>query len=119
MKQHLLPKQVLEVTKEQFYSLFPDDQHSVDRLVDRKDYATFHHKKMTIGKLIKTIRIRNQLQIYTVDNVWCVQLFESHICANDEVDCIWENSSKELVDVLWQAVKEALGFTEGGPPCPR
>ena len=50
MKQHLTPKQLLEVTEEQFYSLF-------DEIVKRNDWSKYHHKKMTIGKMIEYLMI--------------------------------------------------------------
>ena len=108
MKQHISPNQVLEITKEQFYSLFPNDQHSVDSLVNRKDYATLHNKKMTIGKMIE---------------LWLNKMSgNEEISFNDltkmtkfiTIQNQWEESfgEMEVVDALWQAVKEVYGFTE-------
>lgn len=49
MRQHITPKQAKQLTKEQFYSLFPD-------LVIRDDWANYHHKKITIGKIIEILK---------------------------------------------------------------
>jgi len=54
VKQHILPKQAKEITEEQFYSLFPGKLH--DNVVERKDWANFHHKKITIGKMIELLK---------------------------------------------------------------
>ena len=102
MKEHILPKQASEITEEQFYQLF-ESQHW--GCVKRKDWAYYHHKKITIGKMIELIRERNQIDIYTVDDVWKVQLFDLSVAANDNISCVWEEDGRELCDVLWEAVK--------------
>ncbi|MDF2652741.1 MAG: hypothetical protein K0Q73_8546 [Paenibacillus sp.] len=58
--------------------------------------------------LIKNIRELHQMDIYTVDENWCIQLFELHVAANDMIDCIYENSSKDLNEVLSNAWEWAL-----------
>ena len=63
---------------------------------------------LSVGQMIETVRRVKQMDIYTVDNWWCVQLFNLETCANDGYDCEWENSSRELCDALWMAVKEIL-----------
>lgn len=55
------------------------------------------------GELIKSIRACNQMQIYTVNETWCIQLFDPDICANDEIDCVYETSSENLIDALKDA----------------
>lgn len=59
---------------------------------------------ITIGKLIECIRNHHQVGIYTVNENWCVQLYNLKDCANDEVSCIYENSSRELTDVLFECI---------------
>ena len=63
---------------------------------------------LSIGQIIRIVRRVKQMDIYTVDDQWVVQLFDLETCANDGRDCEWENSSRELCDALWQAVKEIL-----------
>jgi hypothetical protein len=37
-----------------------------------------------------------------------VQLFDLKDCVNDGVDCVYENNSEELVDVLFETLKWSL-----------
>lgn len=60
--------------------------------------------QLSIVSCIEFIRHHHQLDIYTVNEDWCIQLFDLSDCANDEVDCIYENSSIELIDVLFMAM---------------
>jgi hypothetical protein len=96
MKQHITPKQAEDVTKEFFYSLF-------NELVDRKDWSNYHHKKVTIGKMIEfletdeypTLHIDKQLkQGVMKENRYDVfqQGIGTHV-------------GNSLCDALWDAVK--------------
>lgn len=102
MKQHILPKQVLEVSEEEFYSLF-----GTEGIVKRKDYANYHHKKITIGKMIEflaTEAISLELlttQMETTDGN------KSFISLNN-VFYDKKFASADLCDALWQAIKYAL-----------
>ena len=62
----------------------------------------------SVGQLIEIIRKLRQMDIYTVDDWWYVQLFDLETCANDGRDCESESSSRELCDALWQTVREIL-----------
>jgi hypothetical protein len=109
MKQHITPKQVSEVSKEYFYSLF-------EELVDRDDWADFHHKKMTIGKMIEIIDGSE----YTYDIKRCkrsknwiiLEYIESEKDLNLKDRCIMDRydsyaiNSTELSDVLWEVIKQ-------------
>lgn len=90
LKQHITPKQAKEITERQFYGLF-------DEIVQRKDWANYHHKKVTIGKLIEVL---GEITIVKQENGW--QIYFRH---NGR-----ENMSinKELVDLLWDVLKEKL-----------
>lgn len=59
-------------------------------------------------ELIKRIRELHQLDIYTVNEQWCIQLFHLDVCANDEEDCIHENSGT----VLWNVLSDALEWAQ-------
>lgn len=62
MKQHITPKQAKELTKEKFYELFPD-------LVIRNDWSNYHHKKITIGKMLEVLKEHNiEIEIKIVIN---------------------------------------------------
>lgn len=86
MKYHITPKQAKEITEEQFYSMF-------NELVPRKDWANYHHKKMTIGKMIDYL---DEVTIGKgfVDQKWYVTLLDEN-----------QFYGKELADALWEAIK--------------
>ncbi|HDR7922295.1 hypothetical protein P7D15_01400 [Bacillus cereus] len=88
MKYHITPKQAKEITEEQFYSLF-------NEIVPRKDWANYHHKKVTIGKMIDYL---DEVNIST-------SLLTKKFVIN--VDDI-EYEAMELTDALWLAVKDCM-----------
>lgn len=64
------------------------------------------YEKLTIEELIKQIRNHNQIQIYTVYEEWCIQLFDLSVCPNDiDVSCNWESSDKDLKKILIRALE--------------
>lgn len=85
MKYHITPKQAKEITEEQFYSMF-------NEIVKRDDWANYHHRKMTIGKMI--------------DFLDGVKIYKSPFNHQWEVDDTY--FGKELTDALWEAVKDNL-----------
>lgn len=87
MKYHISPKQAKEITEEQFYSMF-------NEIVPRKDWANYHHKKMTIGKMIDWLDGVNVNR--GSDKLWYV--ISEHK----------EFIGKELADALWEATKDCL-----------
>lgn len=97
MKQHILPKQAKELTEEQFYDLF-------EEIVPRKDWANYHHKKVTVGKLIEIIRGYAQVNIYSLHTDWCVQIFDRKVSIDDDQPCLYESMQKELVDALFNSL---------------
>jgi len=87
MKYHITPKQAKEVTEEHFYSMF-------NEIVKREDWYKYHHKKMDIGKMIDWL---DGVHITKGSaGIWYVQSY------NIEYNAI------ELVDALWEAVKDNL-----------
>ena len=88
MKYHITPKQAKDVSEEEFYSIF-------NEIVPRKDWANYHHKKMDIGKMIDFL---DEVTIgkSIVDGNWNLFVDEKHY------------EGKELVDILWGAVKDVL-----------
>lgn len=62
-------------------------------------------KKLNLEQKILLIRKYNQMDLYTVDKLWCLQLFDLEICANDEVTCIWESSSEDLNELMNEALE--------------
>jgi hypothetical protein len=97
LKQHVTPKQAQEFTENQFYSLF-------DEVVPRKDWANYHHKKLTIGKIIEVIRIYYQVDIRASDDNWRIQLFDSGVSTTNLHSCTHEDSGAELLDVLFNSL---------------
>lgn len=110
MKQHITPKQAKEITEEQFYSMFCTDQTSFDRIVKRKDWANYHHKKVTIGKCIEILErkfyfvsLRMLRDLTQPNEKICL-----HLCPdamNEDHSQIW---GSEVIDALWEAVKQAI-----------
>ena len=92
MKQHITPKQAQEISEEQFYSLFSE-------IVHRKDWYDFHHKKVTIGKMIEILG----------ENLYAMTQYEesSHWYVVIGKWNGWRIDGEQLVDCLWKAVKVA------------
>ncbi|HFJ9376693.1 TPA: hypothetical protein ACGW65_000945 [Bacillus paranthracis] len=88
MKYHITPKQAKEITEEQFYSLF-------NEIAPRKDWANYHHKKVTIGKMIDYL---DEVNISTS------LLTKKFIINVDDI----EYEAMELTDALWLAVKDCM-----------
>ncbi|MBD8836278.1 hypothetical protein IFU39_00395 [Paenibacillus sp. CFBP 13594] len=90
MKYHITPKQAREVTEEQFYSFF-------NEIVPRSNWASYHCRKMDIGKMIDYL---DEVTVgrSIVDRKWnvCTFLTDRHY------------EGKELVDALWEAMKEDI-----------
>lgn len=97
MKAHIRPKQAKEVTKEEFYSLF-------DELVDRDDWHHFHHKKMTIAKMIEILDENSYY--WEIDNVDEDDGFNVIVHYEDKVTRMFTRS--KLCDTLWEAVKHII-----------
>jgi hypothetical protein len=89
MKYHITPKQAKEMTEEQFYSMF-------NEMVPRQDWANYHHKKMTIGKMIDYLD-EVIISKSIVDSQWQVSLLNKS-----------RFIGKELSDALWEAVKDEV-----------
>lgn len=81
MKQHITPAQEKQLTEEQFYSLF-------EEIVPRSNWANYHHRKMTVGKMIE---ILGDVTINRTSDhkEWIVNDKFIHV---------------HLVDALWQAI---------------
>ncbi|WP_242249153.1 hypothetical protein [Bacillus cereus group sp. BfR-BA-01328] len=88
MKYHITPKQAKEITEEQFYSLF-------NEIVPRKDWANYHHKKVTIGKMI------DYLDEVSITKSLLTKKFIINV---DDI----EYEAMELTDALWLAVKDCM-----------
>lgn len=61
---------------------------------------------MSIEEMLLKIREFNQFNIYTVNEYYCIQLFELEVCGNDEIDCISEFSDTDLRKVLIRALED-------------
>ncbi|BCC54937.1 hypothetical protein [Bacillus cereus] len=65
-------------------------------------------------ELLKGLRELHQINIYSVDENWCIQLFDLDVCPNDygvqpcpEFECVFETSGNVLYDVLSDALEWA------------
>jgi hypothetical protein len=94
IKQHITPKQALQITEAQFYSLAPDG------FVKRNDWANYHHKKITIGKMIE----------FLCNNGWNVEIHKvgSEFRVANNVKDGHGFTHKELCDALWEAIKHSM-----------
>ena len=113
MKQHITPKQFKEISKEQSIELF--DFNARDWRGCEDDFYTYHHKKITVGKMIEILD--NSEYSYDIKrcknrNNWIlIQLLESGLNRSlkdrDVVDRLDSQmfESDKLCDVLWEAIK--------------
>lgn len=62
-------------------------------------------EKFTGLRMIGLIREYHQIDLYTVNEKWCIQLFDLNDCANDQNDCSYEDNNTELIDLLFDCVK--------------
>lgn len=63
--------------------------------------------------LISSLRQQHQLNIYTVGEQWCVQLFDIEVDANDiGASCIYEDQNKRLEDLLVDAIDWVNRYNE-------
>lgn len=51
-------------------------------------------------KRIIELRRYVQFDFYTVNDMYCLQLFDKNVSANDGVDCIYEDSN-EIFEILF------------------
>lgn len=70
--------------------------------------------KSGMEDLIEEIRELHQINIYSVDENWCIQLFNLDVCPNDydvqpcpEFECVFETSGGDLYNVLSDALEWA------------
>ena len=101
MKQHVIPKQLKEITENQFYSLF-------DEIVKRDDWHTYHHKKITIGKMFEILKGKGCKYINPMfyperNNFWVIDV----VFPNGDR---YQEPNKELCDGLWESIKELLSY---------
>ena len=63
-------------------------------------------RKIGVEELIMNLRKYHQMDIYTVDKQWVVQLFELDTCPNDiGISCDFETSGESLNKVLTEALE--------------
>lgn len=70
-----------------------------------KDVINDGQFAISFEQVVEELRKHYQLCIYTVNEHWCIQLFDHDIAANDNVSCIYETSSLKLNDTLQEAFK--------------
>lgn len=54
--------------------------------------------------MLLKIREFNQYNLYTVNDYYCIQLFDLDVCANDDVTCNNEFQNKDLKELLKSAL---------------
>jgi len=111
MKQHITTEQL-----HKYIELKHTDEINIEFNTDKFDKLS-HSIKMpcdsvlkaemfNIGKMIEILRENYQLDIYTVDATWHVQLFDIKVCANDDLCCDYETGweDNELIDELFNCL---------------
>ncbi len=83
MKQHILPKQFKEMDEDAAIHLFD--------LVPREDWYKYHHKKVTIGKMIEVLERKEPGNLVRI-----LLSYEDHI---------QHSAQYNLCDRLWEYVK--------------
>lgn len=93
------------VTESGLYDWWKKEYHLLDVEMTNKMLLRIC-QNTSIGKLIEIIRQYHQMDIYTVDKVWHVQLFELEVAANDNTSCVFETGSEEneLIDILFECI---------------
>ncbi len=62
--------------------------------------------QLSTEELIDLIRHHHQIDLYTVNGNWWLQLFDLIDCPDDiDVSCVWENDNKELNKLLISAAE--------------
>lgn len=93
MKQHITPKQFKEMSQEKTIELFG--------FIKRKDFYNYHHKKITIGKMIEILQDKNIRALSEI-------LIDYHRYLDDYKDAEFSfNYSYNgfLCDALWDEIK--------------
>jgi hypothetical protein len=94
MKEHIVPKQAIELPEEQFYSLFPEG------VVKRDDWANYHHKKVTVGKMMAYLRFKGATLELVMGNTSILRVYNETRS--------YKFASSELCDALWKAILEVV-----------
>jgi hypothetical protein len=90
MKEHITPKQANQLTKAQFYDLFPEG------LVSRVDWATYHRTKLTVGKMVGILKGRGYSLKMVVASITTLTVYNT---TDEHTFC-----SPNLCDTLWEAI---------------
>ena len=103
MKRHVNVNELNQLGEERLGRLVMPIVENVDWLPLGEEDETIA-EQVDITYLIEFIRNHHQIDIYTVNEKWCVQLFDLNVCANDQESCVYENDRNELIDVLFECV---------------
>lgn len=77
-----------------------------EQTMERTEQTKQNYTSMSVEALIRQLREDHQMDIYTVDENWCIQLFDLDVCANDiGISCDYETSGKDLQGVLIEALE--------------
>jgi len=64
-------------------------------------------------EIVNEIRKYAQMDLYTVDKVWCLHLFEPDVAANDiDISCMWEDDARTAIEVLKKGLDYLLEVEE-------
>lgn len=85
------------------YMLYEDDRKKLARDLECHEHELC--ERATIGGLLEVIRKYHQINLYTVNEDWCIQLFENYEQANDEIPCLYEHYSENLIRLLYATME--------------
>lgn len=104
MKQHILPKQMAEITFEQAKLMLGDKLNPRDFRYDSSDWTHFHHKKVTIGKMIEFLGDNiSQIDFKHGEGYVSVWYLLSNIGGYDG-----RTTSSDICGILWDITKTKL-----------
>ena len=107
MKEHITPSQAKEITKEQFYTLFKNQHWAC---VNRNDWADYHHKKVTIGKMLYMIKDSNYYGNFSIKSKYAVNSKAiAWVIEGERAIGSINLSCTDLCDGLWEIIKIIKG----------
>lgn len=92
MKEHITPKQAQQLAEGDFYNLFKIE-------VKREDWYKYHHKKVTIPKLLGVLKKECHFDLNITDSTNEITVY---IAGNDQL--VYNNQNHELIDLLYDTV---------------
>lgn len=62
-------------------------------------------KELKPEGLMLALRQYHQMTVYTVDEKWCIQLFDLDVAANGKASCIYEDQNRNIEKLVLDALE--------------